>query len=159
MSDYVEFNQNLVDKYFNNWVGVSAYNPKNQEIEPSCFGLYFPNYNIASVAFTFLNEWKNWMPHEELILSIVKESEIKYSFYFYKENRNEFVKGTFEENLIVNDLEIFIKNEQLGKFVILARYPNSNNDIVDNPSQNILTINGLKFNQRKNIEIIDIENN
>ena len=84
MSDYVEFNQNLVGKYFNNWLGVSAYNATNGETEPSCFGLYFPNHNITSVAYVFLNEWKNWMPNDELILSIIKESEIKYSFYFYK---------------------------------------------------------------------------
>jgi len=159
MSDNVEFNQSLVDKYFNNWVGVSAHNAENREIEPSCFGLYFPNHNIASVAYVFLNEWKNWMPENELILSIIKESESKYSFYFYKENRSEFVKGTFEENLIVNDLETFIKNEQVGKFVVLARYPNSNNDIVDNPSQFFITMKGFKFNERKNVQKNDIENN
>ena len=159
MSSNVEFNQVLVDKYFNNWIGISANNTENREIGPSCFGLYFPNYNIASVAYIFLNEWKNWMPNNKLVLSIVKENETKYSFYFYKENRTEFVKGTFKENLIISDLETFIKNEKNSKFVILARYPNSNNDIVDNPSQFFITMDGLKFNERKGIQINDIENN
>jgi hypothetical protein len=159
MSDKVEFNQILVDKYFSNWIGISANNAANREIRPSCFGLYFPNHRLASVAYAFLNEWKNWMPNNKLILSIVKEDEYKYSFYFYKENIKEFVKGTFKENLIISDLTTFIKNEQNGKFVLLARYPNSNNDIIDNPSQFFITMDGLKFNERKGIKINDIENN
>lgn len=159
MSDYVEMNQNLVDKYFNNWLGVSAYNAINKDIEPSCLGLYFPNHYIASIAYVFLNEWKNCMPNNKLILSIIKESESKYSFYFYKENRNEFVKGTFEDNLIVNDLKTFIKNEQVRKFVILARLPNLNDYIFDNPGQIFITMKGFKFNERKDVRKNDIENN
>jgi hypothetical protein len=159
MPNNVEFNQELVNAYFKNWIGVSALNTDNYEKGPSAFGLYFPNRKVASSSYAFLQEWQKWKPEQPIFLSVVKENKEKYSFYIYKENRREFVKGTFDHNLDTQELQIFLKNELEHIFVILARYPDSNNNIMDNPSQQIMTIKNLKYKERAEINSSEIENN
>ncbi len=155
----VEFNQKLVDQFFKNWVGISTYNTEDSQKGPSVFGLYFPSRKIAVRSYVFLIEWQKWKDDQDMILSVVEESDEKFSFYIYKENRKEFVKGTFSENLNIPELRKFLKNETGRKFVIIARFPDSNNNIVDNPSQNIMLIERLKFAERTNIKSTQIENN
>lgn len=159
MPNNVEFNQKLVNTYFTNWIGVSALNTEDYEKGPSVFGLYFPDRKTASKSYVFLQEWQKWKPEDPMILSIVKESEKKYSFYIYKESRNEFVKGTFDHNLDTKELKIFLENELNHVFVILARFPDSDNNIVDNPSQHFMTIKNLKYKERTEVDLIEIENN
>lgn len=86
MPNNVEFNQELVNTYFKNWVGVSALNTDDYEKGPSAFGLYFPDRKTASTSYVFLQEWQKWKPEQPMILSVVKENKEKYSFYIYKEN-------------------------------------------------------------------------
>lgn len=159
MANNVEFNQELVDVYFTKWVGVSAINTEDYEKGPSVFGLYFPDRKTASTSYLFLQEWQKWKPELQMVLSIVQESEEKYSFYIYKESRDEFVKGTFDHNLDTNELKIFLANEINHIFVVLARFPDSNNNIVDNPSQQFMTMKNLKFKKRAEVESMEIENN
>lgn len=159
MANNVEFNQELVDTYFTKWVGVSAINTEDYEKGPSVFGLYFPDRKTASKSYLFLQEWQKWKPELPMILSIVQESEEKYSFYIYKKNRDEFVKGTFDHNLDTNELKTFLANEINHIFVVLARFPDSNNNIVDNPSQQFMTMKNLKFKKRAEVESMEIENN
>ncbi len=155
----VEFNQNLVDTYFHDWVGISTYNTEDYKKGPSVFGLYFPDKNTAVSSYVFLTEWKNWKPDQPLILLVVKENDKKYNFYIYKENRTEYVKGTFEDNLNVKELREFLKNEIDRKFVVVARYPDSENNIVDNPSQDIILFENLRFFERSEIGESEIESN
>ena len=159
MSNIVEFNQKLVDTYFTNWIGVSVMNTENYEKGPSVFGLYFPDRNTASRSYIFLQQWQKWNSSIPLVLSVIQESEEKYSFYIYKEGRSEFVKGTFSHNLDSKELSVFLQNEIDHIFVLLARYPDSNNNIVDNPSQEFMTLRNLKFKKRIEVSFTDIENN
>jgi len=159
MSNNVEFNQELVNNYFANWIGISTINTENYKKSPSVFGLYFPDRKTASMSYLFLQEWQKWNPEYPMILSVIKESEGKYSFYIYKENRNEFVKGTFEHNLNTKELQIFLENELNHVFVILARFPDSNNNIVDNPSQHFMTMKNLRYKERIDVNSTEIENN
>ncbi|WP_289665948.1 hypothetical protein [Flavobacterium panacagri] len=155
----VKFNQNLVDEYIHSWNGVSVYNTENYNIGHSVLGLYFPSPSIGTKAYIFLKEWKNWLPDQELIFSIVKESETNYSFYFYKEGRYEFIKGTFQNNLILEDIQNFIKYDRKRKFVIIARFPNVDNDIIDYPHQDVIMLNSFKYSERNKIKTNSIEDN
>lgn len=155
----IQFSQELVDAFFNSWIGVSTYNTNNYNIGPSAFGLYFPNKSIALKSYLFMKEWNIWQEDYPLTLSIIRESSTKYSFYFFKIGRNEFVKGTFEENLNVEELHHFIENEKNRKFVVLARYSNQIEDIIDNPIQDFFLINGLNYKNRNEVKKGEIENN
>lgn len=157
MSEIVEFNQELVDRYFSNWIGISTKN--SEKNEPSVLGLYFPDFKLASKSHLLLNEWQKWMPEDNLVFSVVQENEHTYSFYFYKKNRKEFVKGTFDHNLDIDELKIFLKNEKNRMFAILARFPDNANNIVDNPSQNIISLKGLSFSYRRDLTSNDLEYN
>ncbi|WP_375587217.1 hypothetical protein [Flagellimonas aurea] len=159
MSNHVEFNQELVNTYFTNWIGVSAINTEDYEKGPSVFGLYFPDRKTASISYVFLQEWQKWKPELPMILSVVQESENQYSFYIYKENRDEYVKGTFDHNLDTKELEIFLENEIDHVFVIIARFPDADNNIVDNPSQHFMTLKNLKYKRRSEVKSTEIENN
>jgi len=153
----VEFNQKLVDSFFNNWVGIHASNTEDYNIGPSALLLYFPDFKSANRAYVFLKEWNVWLQNRNIKLSIVKESEERYSFYFFIEGRPEFVKGSFQDNLNIGDLAVFLRNENDRKFVIMARYPNGE-EIFDNISQDVFLLKGFKFIERENVRDTDIEN-
>lgn len=153
----VEFTQELVNEYIQNWIGVSAIPRENNT--PAFFRLYFPNQKSAFRAFVFLDGWQEWLPEQNMIVSIVKENEKEYTFYIYKERRPEFIKGIFSKdvNLNIENLESFIASEKNGKFVVLTSYPNQDNNIVDGVSQKILVFEKLKFADRNEITVSDIE--
>lgn len=154
----VEFTQELVNQYIQNWIGVSAISRENNT--PGFFRLYFPDQQSAFKSFVFIDGWQEWMPEYKMVLSIVKENEKEYSFYIYKETRTEFIKGRFSSdiNLNIENLESFVESEKNGKFVILTSYPNKNNDIVDGVSQKIVVFEKLKLGNRNGINFYDIEN-
>lgn len=106
-------------------------------------------------------EWKaQIMEEKKFCLSIVKENEQEYSFYFYKESRSEFVKGKFSENLDAKELKDFINKDANRTFVVIARYPDADNNIVDNPiSHKFLTIEGFKYFERSEVKVNSIEDN
>ncbi|MFD2891199.1 hypothetical protein ACFS5J_04135 [Flavobacterium chuncheonense] len=153
----VEFTQELVNEYIQNWIGVSAIARENNT--PGFFRLYFPNQQSAFKSFVFIDGWQEWLPEHKMVLSIVKENEKEYTFYIYKETRTEFIKSTFssEINLNIENLESFMASEKNGKFVILTSYPNENNDIVDGVSQKIVVFEKLKFANRSEIKSYEIE--
>lgn len=155
----VEMNQDLVNQYFKNWVGVSTYNTDDYNRGPSCFGLYFLDFKSATSSYEFLREWQNWLKEIPIILSIVKENGNKYSFYFYKQDKPEFVKGTFDKNLDIKELEKFISNEKSRKYILLPRFPDDDDDIVDSYTDNVILVDGLCFYERKQIKPKQIENN
>ena len=152
-----EFTQELVNEYIQNWIGVSAIPRENNT--PAFFRLYFPNQKSAFKAFVFLDGWQEWLPEENMILSVVKENEKEYTFYIYKERRPEFIKGKFSKNVNLNieNLESFIVSEKNGKFIILTSYPDEDNNIVDGVSQKIILFEKLKFADRNEIKNSDIE--
>ena len=126
---YTELTQDIVNKYFKDWIGVSIFNSEDPDKEPSCFAMDFLNFESAISSYEFLREWQNWLHELPLTLSVVKENNTTYSFYIYKQNRWEFVKATFSINLNISKLQIFIKNEQSRSFVILPRYADDNDNI------------------------------
>lgn len=156
---YTELTQDIVNKYFKDWIGVSIFNSEDPDKEPSCFGMDFLNFESAISSYEFLREWQNWLHELPLILSVVKENSSTYSFYIYKQYRREFVKATFSINLNINKLQIFIRNEQSRSFVILPRYADYNDNIVDSYTQNVIVFNGVKFLKREEITCGQIENN
>jgi hypothetical protein len=154
-----EFNQELVNSYIKNWVGISVYNTVDYNRGPSCFGLYFLDYNSATSSYEFIREWQKWNEYLPLILSIVKENEKEYSFYFYKQGRPEFIKGTFSNNLDVIELGNFLLNDKNRKFALLPRFPDDQNNIVDSYTTDVILIDGLIYNERSMIKLAQIENN
>jgi hypothetical protein len=154
---YVDLNQDIVNKYFKNWIGVSIFNTENPNKEPSCFCLDFLDFDSATSSYEFIREWQNWLSELPLILSIVKENRSKYSFYLYKQNRKEFVEATFSENLNTKKLKAFIEEEKSRTFVLLPRYSDENNNIVDSYTTEVIILKGVRYSDRKNIRLNQIE--
>jgi hypothetical protein len=155
---YIELNQDIVNKYFKNWIGVSIFNTDNPEREPSCFCLDFLDFTSATTSYEFIREWQNWLNELPIILSIVKEDDSKYSFYLYKQNRKEYIKATFSKNLNIKKLELFIKEEKSRSYVLLPRFPDKDNNIVDSYTTDVILLKGIRFSNRKDVKTDQIEN-
>ncbi|MCR9226080.1 MAG: hypothetical protein NXH90_01485 [Flavobacteriaceae bacterium] len=60
----------------------------------------------------------------------------------------------------MKELKDFIERESNRVFAIIARYPDANNDIVDNPVMDeILTMDGFEYFERVEVKPGMVENN
>jgi len=84
----VEFTQELVKEYIQNWVGVSAISRENNT--PGFFRLYFLNQKSAFKSFVFLDGWQEWLLEHKMVLSIVKENDNEYTLFTFirKQDQN-----------------------------------------------------------------------
>ncbi len=153
------FNQELIDKYFNGWIGLSVALPENPESDLPTVYLEFKSKCTASGSIVFLHKWQRFEGGEQLQFSLVEEGDGQLSCYFYTPGFPYSKLGRFKRNINLTKIKQFIElQKQHKRFQLKARYADKNFDVQEVDIKDITVyLDHLNYQMRAQVRAPQVE--
>ena len=158
-NNIIQLSQDLIDKYFKGWIGISVHISDDNNKEPSILMLDFNSHDKARSAYVFLQTWQNYIFKQYLKFSIVEEKDGSLTCYFYTPGFKYLKKANFRDNINIDKIQKFVQIQKIySQYLVLARFVDSNYNVVDSvTTENFVALKTLQYRKREEIKTDDIE--
>lgn len=153
------YSQELINKYFKNWIGIGVALPDDPADEALVLYLDFKSHCAAAHAYSFLVKWQDFTGPKHLRFSIVDEGDDRISCYFYTPGFPFFKRGRFTGNFNPEKIKRFIElQKQYPDFKVLTRYADKNYDVQDFEKQaETVELNTIRYRSRQSLKAGQVE--